>query len=302
MNPKISFNQLAGCLVTLIVGSVGVATATTVMAQHSAEKTSVLIAQSSAAIQGNWRLANMTQPGSPMPMLPSTEQTAEFSAGRISGTGGCNRFNGTYRTPQNQTNQLSIGTLATTFMACEEAVTTQEAAFLAALQAAQRYEVNRDGLQITYRTPQGTGVLRFTSQATTPTPPTPRPTPPPSGRNYQGRGIASGSVFTKGRQTDATLNVANNNFTFGLETPSRLGLRVQYRGTVTRQRSGSSLGRNGFVLEGRIRNFASSVTGMRSVPSIGTCRVEVFDSRVVSSECDTAVYQNSTRFQGLQQF
>jgi heat shock protein HslJ len=229
-------------------------------------------------------------------MLPSTEQTAEFSSGRISGTGGCNRFNGTYRTAQG--NQLSIGTLATTFMACEAGVMTQETAFLTALQAAQRYEVNRDGLQISYRTPQGTGVLRLTSQTT----PTLRPTPTPSGRTYEGRGISSGSIFTKGRQSDATLNIVNNNFTLGLEATSRLGLAVQYRGTVIRQRSGSSLGRNGFVFEGRIRNFASSATGLRSLPTVGNCRVEVFNSRVILSECDTAIYQNSTRFQGLQQF
>ncbi len=292
MNRKISFNSLAGCVVTLIVGSVGVAIANPVIEQQSSAKNSVFIAQSSAAIQGNWRLANMTQPGSPMPMLPTTEQTVEFSAGRISGAGGCNRFNGTYRTPQ--ANQLSIGTLATTFMACEEAVTTQETRFLTALQAAQRYEVNRDGLQITYRTPQGSAVLRFTSQATSPTPPTPTPRPP-SGRTYQSRGIASGSIFTQGRQTDATLNIRGNNFTFRLETPSILGLKMEYSGTNTRTQNV----RNGFIFTGRVRNLASSATFNNALPAIGSCRVEVYNSRVVSSYCDMAIKSTTTRFQGV---
>ncbi|PZV11610.1 MAG: hypothetical protein DCF22_14135 [Leptolyngbya sp.] len=295
MNPKISFNQLTGCLVTLIVGSVGVAIANPVIAQNSSAKNSVLIAQSSAAIQGNWRLANMTQPGSPMPMLPSTEQTVEFSAGRISGSGGCNRFNGTYRTPPTQTNQLSIGTLATTFMACEEAITTQETRFLTALQAAQRYEVNRDGLQITYRTPQGTAVLRFVSQAT----PTPTPTPPtrptPNGRTYQNRGIASGSIFTQGRQTNATLTRTGNNFTFRLETPTALGLAMEYRGTNTRTQNI----RNGFIFTGRVRSLVSSATLNNALPAIGSCRVEVLNSRVVSSYCDMAPKANTTKFQGI---
>ena len=162
MNRKISFNQLTGCIVTLIVGSVGVVTANTVMAQQSAEKNSVLIAQSSAAIQGNWRLANMTQPGSPMPMLPSTDITADFSGDRVTGSGGCNRFMGSYKTKGN--NQLSISPLASTRKACEESLMTQESRFVKALKTAQRYKVNDQGLQIFYKTEQGTGVLRFTSQ------------------------------------------------------------------------------------------------------------------------------------------
>lgn len=43
----------------------------------------------------------------------------------------------------------------------------QEFKFLKALQGAQRYEVNDDGLQIFYTTEEGSGVLRFVSQAIT---------------------------------------------------------------------------------------------------------------------------------------
>jgi heat shock protein HslJ len=42
---------------------------------------------------------------------------------------------------------------------------TQEFKYLQALQGAQRYEVNNQGLQIFYKTDQGSGVLRFVSQS-----------------------------------------------------------------------------------------------------------------------------------------
>lgn len=132
------------------------------IAEHSSETPQPFHMAQSSSLTGNWRLANMTTPGSPMPMVPAPELTADFADGRISGSGGCNRFNGGYKTTGNQ---LSIGPLATTFKACEEAVMTQEFNYLKALQAAQRYEVNQDGLQIFYTTDQGTGVLRFVARS-----------------------------------------------------------------------------------------------------------------------------------------
>ena len=161
MKSKISLNQLAGCLVPLIVGIVEVTAANPVLAQRSLEKMPLQMAQSSA-LTGSWRLANMTEPPFPTPMLPSTDITADFSGDRVTGSGGCNRFMGSYKTKGN--NQLSISPLASTRKACEESLMTQESRFVKALQTAQRYEVNDQGLQIFYKTEQGTGVLRFTSQ------------------------------------------------------------------------------------------------------------------------------------------
>lgn len=113
------------------------------------------------ALQGSWRLANMTQPPFPTPMLPVGDLTADFANGRVSGSGGCNRFNGSYTA---KGNQLKIGPLASTFKACEETTMQQETNFLKAMQAATRYQVNQDGLQIFYKNEDGEGVLRFTSQ------------------------------------------------------------------------------------------------------------------------------------------
>ena len=149
----------------LLLGCVGVVTLSGAIARAESESTlpklpPMQIAQS-PSLQGSWRLANMTQPPFPTPMVPDRDLTVDFANGRVSGSGGCNRFNGSYST---KGNQLKIGPLASTFKACEEPVMEQETRFLSALQATQRYEVNSDGLQIYYQTKEGTGVLRFTSQ------------------------------------------------------------------------------------------------------------------------------------------
>lgn len=145
-----------------MIGLVG-ATTTPVVAQHVADKPLTLHAQMASAIAGSWRLATISESSAPTPMVPPQipELTADFTGGRITGSGGCNRFMGDYKT---KANQLSIGVLASTRKACEQAVMTQEFKYLKALQGAQRYEVEDQGLQIFYKTAEESGVLRFTSQ------------------------------------------------------------------------------------------------------------------------------------------
>ncbi len=162
MNCRALFNQRFVCYIGIAVGFVSIATVTPVLAQPIPHETLLLqMAQTSPSIQGNWRLANMSEDAAPTPMLPSEDLTADFSGDRLSGSGGCNRFMGGFKT---QNNQLTIEPLASTFKACETPIMDQEAKYLAALQGAQRYEVNDQGLQIFYQTAQGSGVLRFTSQ------------------------------------------------------------------------------------------------------------------------------------------
>ncbi len=62
--------------------------------------------------------------------------TIEFAADRISGTGGCNRYFGTY---QITGAQISVGDVGATEMACEPVVMAQEAAFHTALGDARSY-------------------------------------------------------------------------------------------------------------------------------------------------------------------
>lgn len=105
----------------------------------------------------------MTVENSPMPMLPLQEKApiADFSDGRVSGSGGCNQFTGSYETKEGT---LTVSPLASTFKACEESLMTQEQRFLTAMQDAKRYEVDQGQLTVFYENDQGSGVLRFVSQ------------------------------------------------------------------------------------------------------------------------------------------
>lgn len=315
LNPGLNPHS-AGCFLTLILGAAGGMAVAPGMAQPSSEvapeAARVQLAQSSSALQGDWRLTNMTAPGSPMPMLPASQNppTAAFAGDRISGFAGCNNFTGNFNSRRGQ---LSVGELATTRQSCEPAVMNQESTYLAALRAAERYEVNRQReLTISYRTRQGQGVLRFVQDSSAQNPP--RPTPPPSQntppRNgILGRGVAQGSAFTQGRSANAVLVLDRDNFSLELSEPTSSGSRgqtnpgwVQYRGAVVRRQDDRRSGSNSFTLEARVRSFDSSLSLRVVTNTTGTCRIEVFDSRVVSSSCRTAADNSNTQFLGVEQF
>jgi heat shock protein HslJ/uncharacterized protein YraI len=101
-----------------------------------------------------WALASLNVNQFPVGVI----QTIEFSpASTVTGNGGCNQFNGPY-TIGGQS--LRIGPLATTNIACEEGVTTQEQAYLQALQTTTSYELS--GNQLILRDGSGREVARFT--------------------------------------------------------------------------------------------------------------------------------------------
>lgn len=141
--------SITDCIVISITGTIAVFGASSAIAQ--------------TPLSGSWKLVNMTAANSPTPMLPVSEKVpiAEFTDGNISGSGGCNRFMGSYET---KAGTLTISPLASTFMACEEPIMAQELKYLTALQGAQRYEVEPGRLTIFYENEQGAGVLRFVSQ------------------------------------------------------------------------------------------------------------------------------------------
>lgn len=147
----------------LAIAGGGTVVALPVIAQQLSSDIPLQMAQTSS-IAGNWRLANMTAGDLPTPMVPSAdiELTADFADGRITGSGGCNRFMGGYELDDDR---LTVGPLASTFKACEEPIMNQEMLYLNALQGAQRYELDPQGnLTIVYQTEQGSGVLRFVPQ------------------------------------------------------------------------------------------------------------------------------------------
>ena len=74
-----------------------------------------------------------------------TQLTLEFKDGQVSGSSGCNRFHGAFKS---QGDRLSIGPLATTRMMCDEGVMAQEREFLAALETATTWQIGRGVLDV----------------------------------------------------------------------------------------------------------------------------------------------------------
>ncbi len=74
-----------------------------------------------------------------------TRLTLVFEDGEVAGSGGCNRFHGSFTADGKA---LTIHPLATTRMACEDAVMSQEQQFLSALQSAATWEIVRGMLDV----------------------------------------------------------------------------------------------------------------------------------------------------------
>ncbi|MBP1703976.1 MAG: uncharacterized protein H6Q38_3083 [Chloroflexi bacterium] len=80
--------------------------------------------------------------------LAGTTLTADFGKdGSLSGNAGCNTYSGSYKV---NGDQITIGPLASTMMACDqpEGVMEQEAQYLAALQSAATYQIEGNVLQL----------------------------------------------------------------------------------------------------------------------------------------------------------
>jgi heat shock protein HslJ len=92
--------------------------------------------------------------------MDGTEQvTLAFGDdGTVSGSGGCNTYSGPYTT--SGTDQLTIGTLASTMKACEEQVMETEQMFFAALENVATYQL--EGNTLTLRDAGGATQAMFT--------------------------------------------------------------------------------------------------------------------------------------------
>jgi heat shock protein HslJ len=77
-------------------------------------------------------------------VLADSKSDAVFGTdGRVTGSAGCNRYMGGY---QASSGSLTIGPLATTRMACEQALMDQEAAYIQALESTAEYAFDNDML------------------------------------------------------------------------------------------------------------------------------------------------------------
>lgn len=91
--------------------------------------------------------------------IAGTRVTAQFDAGMVSGSGGCNTYHGTYEASGTS---LVFGPLAATKM-CEQDVSTQERGYLAALDATASFAIDAD--QLSLSDDAGQMLLQFSGKA-----------------------------------------------------------------------------------------------------------------------------------------
>jgi heat shock protein HslJ len=119
-------------------------------------------------LSGTWNLVSYGVPEAQTPVLPNAPITLTFDVNGVTGSSGCNSYGGAFAY---NAGSLTFTNIVSTLIACEEAIATQEAAYLAALTTATTYQVNGTQLVINYPT----GVLTFinaTAAALTPAAPT----------------------------------------------------------------------------------------------------------------------------------
>jgi heat shock protein HslJ len=87
--------------------------------------------------------------------IAGSEITAEFDNGQVSGSAGCNSYQGTYRSTRAAgRNTIEFSPLATTRMMCDQPLMDQEGLYLTALESATEYTIEGFALSIEY--PGGT--------------------------------------------------------------------------------------------------------------------------------------------------
>jgi len=100
-----------------------------------------------ASVEGSWDVIGYYDGKSAhVSVQGGATMTMVFDAdGQVSGNSGCNTYNGGYSVDGNK---IAIGPLMSTRMACDEALMTQEAQFLAALDGAETWSVQGDKLEL----------------------------------------------------------------------------------------------------------------------------------------------------------
>jgi heat shock protein HslJ len=112
---------------------------------------------------GSWRATGLLQGDAFTTLLAGTEITASFDeSGALSGSAGCNTYSASYST---DAGGINISQPASTRIECSEpeGIMAQEAAYLAALPTAARYEVAGRSLELL--SAEGTAVVSYTREA-----------------------------------------------------------------------------------------------------------------------------------------
>ena len=91
-----------------------------------------------------WMLAGFEEGGASVPLVPGTTITLEVDSDRVSGSGGCNVYNGDW---QRDGDQVTVGPLGTTLRLCFPAeVNEQERRFLQTLREVTTIEATESDL------------------------------------------------------------------------------------------------------------------------------------------------------------
>ena len=118
------------------------------------------------ALEGRWDLRSYGLVGSETTVAAQPPVFIVFeSEGKISGSGGCNRYFGGWGLLEGSTDTVRIWRTGSTRMACPEPIMIQEYRFLEELSRASRFQVEAAELRLYYD--EGRSVLRF-SRGTTP--------------------------------------------------------------------------------------------------------------------------------------
>ena len=112
----------------------------------------VYVAAAANPLEGEWNVTGYnTGTQAVTSPIAGTTLTATFTPdGQVSGNAGCNTYTGAYTLDGTS---LTVGQLATTMMACEQAIMDQETKFLAALQTPTTVETS--GATVTLRDASG---------------------------------------------------------------------------------------------------------------------------------------------------
>ncbi len=100
-------------------------------------------ADDSAKLEGLWQADEVLVGTS---MQPAVNVTAEFKGGMVSGSGGVNRYNGSYKTSSGNT--IEFGKIASTMMAGPQDLMDVEQAYFAALGKAASFDVSATKLEL----------------------------------------------------------------------------------------------------------------------------------------------------------
>jgi heat shock protein HslJ len=110
-----------------------------------------------------WKLSEYrNESGELQPVISDTVINAQFAAGKVSGSAGCNRYFGGYTSGQQ--NQLVIdGRMGATQMACVQPVAAQERRYLALLSSVNSREIS--GGMLLLLDEQGQLVLKYSAES-----------------------------------------------------------------------------------------------------------------------------------------